>query len=299
MQIYGICILAQTIENFTMKKITILLFLLCVLRVFASEPVFDKQYYECENKWVVLPKKAEDKSYSVGVVYLDRVAGFTFMSLGNVIVDGNGKYLFTPFDITGIIIHRLPERCVALALIPADKIADMKLDTRMEWLDIYRNGENDVDQIVKRGWHFNHVGGSEQAIPILIEGYKKQPHYDGLEFELAYAYNATGKFSEAEKVLMTALKNDPKNYMFMRELGYAYINMEKIADAEKIYNKGISLSDSEHEQSEMAFNMTGVYFTKGDEGNFKKWLKIAKKYTKPGSAYEKPLAELEAKFVKK
>ena len=40
------------------------------------------------------------------------------------------------------------------------------------------------------------------------------PHFEGLEFELAYAYNHLEKYEKAIPILQKALKNNPKDFYF-------------------------------------------------------------------------------------
>ena len=86
-------------------------------------------------------------------------------------------------------------------------------------------------------------------------------------------------------ILEKALKNDSKNYSFYRELGYAYSKLNKLDMAEKTYKKGISLSDSNFEKSEMAVNMAQGYFLIKNKAKFDEWAKITKTYAEKGSQY--------------
>lgn len=273
--------------------LTLIAFALC-LSAGAQESllVFDRQYYQCENKWVALPK-GNDGKYILGVVYLDRQAGFTLNYKGMFTVNEKGIFELDPLDDQTNMIYRLPESYAKVALIPEAKITEMKLDPEPDWLSVYRKGENEVGELVKRGYFFNHVGGSDIAITILEEAYKKEPHAENLEFELSYAYNATEQPEKAITLLNKALENAPKNYMFYRELGYAYIHAGKTEEAEKTYTKGIGIATDATQQAEMAFNMAGAYYTQKNKAKFDQWAPIVKKYAAEDSIYLEYLLKME------
>ena len=47
---------------------------------------------DCENRWVALYHKTEDKDYTYGFVYIDPEAGFTFHISGSFALDAEGRY---------------------------------------------------------------------------------------------------------------------------------------------------------------------------------------------------------------
>ena len=112
-------------------------------------------------------------------------------------------------------------------------------------------------------------------------------HAEGLEFELAYAYNATEQYEKAVSILRVAIENNPNYYFFYRELGYALIRLNKIEEAEETYLIGIKMSDDKFQQSEMAVNMAQAYFNLKNKEKFKEWAKLTKKYADKNSQYVK------------
>lgn len=282
------------------KKITLFVFLIVSLMLHAQDDIlkFDKDYYKCENKWIALPKKEKDSTFMYAFVYLDRSAGFTLSYEGDFLIGQEGKFKSFPKSRDSRIIYRIPDNYALLAIIPDDKIAEMGLPMQPDWLPIYREGENKTEELIRRGYHFNHVGGSDVAIPVLLKAYTKEPHAKGLEFELSYAYNATGQPEKAIEVLDKALKNDPNNFMFLRELGYAYMLLNKPEEAIRIYEKGISLSDDKFQQSEMALNAAGIYYRSKNREKFEEWAKKVKKYADKDSGYYKNILIMESNFDK-
>lgn len=282
-----------------MKKITLLLLAIISFSGFAQDKTYDTEYFRCENKWVLLPNKENDTINNFGFIYLDRSAGFTYDHGGSYYIKDGKEMIVSIQPVTNRIMHRLEPNTVRMQIMPDNIREQLKLPKEPVWLSTYREGEDDTDALVKRGWHFNHVGGSDIAIPLLEKAYLREPHAEGLEFELSYAYNAAERYDEAVKVLDKAIKNDPKNFWFLRELGYSYVHVDKLDQAEKTYKKGIAMSDNKVQQAEMAFNMAGAYYRKTNRKKFDEWLKVAKQYAEKDSPYYKPLEELEATFGKK
>ncbi len=169
----------------------------------------------------------------------------------------------------------------------------MKLPLLPDWLSVYREGENEISQLVRRGFIYNDLGASDLALPILLEAYKTDPHFKSLEFELAFAYNALEQPEKAIHVLESALKNDPENSLFYRELGYSYKHLKNTDKAESIYNKGISISKNDTEKAEMAFNMAGMYYEGKNKKKFDEWAVIVKKYAEKDSVYLQYLTKME------
>ena len=270
--------------------------MLCGGKSFSQESdlVFDKPYYKCENRYITFPQR-EDGSYMLMFLYLDHSAGFTFSYEGTFTIENN-KYIYKAKERESRIIYRIEKNSRLLAIVDDKRIAEMKLPQYPDWLSNYQKGENDTYGQYRRGFIFNDVGASELALPILLKAYAKEPHFKGLEFEIAYAYNALNQPAEAVKILEKAIKNAPKDAMFYRELGYSYKHLKKYADAEKTYKKGIALSDNKVQQAEMAFNMAGAYYEKKDRTKYEEWKTELKKYADENSFYYNEILKMDKIF---
>lgn len=251
-----------------------------------SELKFETNFYDAVNKWVVLPKKSTDTTYTYGFIYMDISAGITFHLGGSFFIDKNNKYIGDAEPGHQMTKKRLDNpNIVKMAVLNNKKMAELNLTKEPDWLVHYKFSEDSVENLKQLGYHFNHVGACEKALLYLNKAYKKEPHYKGLEFEIAYAHNHLGQYDKSIPILEKALKNDSKNYSFYRELGYAYSKLNKLDMAEKTYKKGISLSDSNFEKSEMAVNMAQGYFLIKNKAKFDEWAKITKTYAEKGSQY--------------
>jgi tetratricopeptide (TPR) repeat protein len=275
-----------------MKKIISLFYLVLAIQFSFSQslndkPTFNVNYFDAKDKWVIFPKKDTDSIYPFGFIYLDLQAGFTLNYEGNVVIDKNGKFKLYNKNNDGFTKVRLePYKTANVFIIPDKIIEGFKLSAKPDWLAIYEPSSPESIQTLKDfGYHYNHVGACEKALTFLEKAYKINPHFDGLEFELAYAYNHLGLYEKAIPILDKAISNNPKNYYFFRELGFAYVKQNKIDLAEKTYSKGIKMSDNDFEKSEMALNMTQGYFKSKNRKKFDEWSKITRKYAEPNSQY--------------
>ena len=251
-----------------------------------NELKFETNFYDAVNKWVVLPKKSTDTTYTYGFIYIDISAGITFHLGGSFFIDKNNKYIGDAEPGHQMTKKRLDNpNIVKMAVLNNKKMAELNLTKEPDWLVHYKFSEDSVENLKQLGYHFNHVGACEKALLYLNKAYKKEPHYKGLEFEIAYAHNHLGQYDKSIPILEKALKNDSKNYSFYRELGYAYSKLNKLDMAEKTYKKGISLSDSNFEKSEMAVNMAQGYFLIKNKAKFDEWAKITKTYAEKDSQY--------------
>lgn len=269
-----------------MKTKVLLIALLAFISAKAqTEPLFDKDYFRCENQWVLLPKKATDTAYTTAYLYLDRDAGFSMRLQGSLYKGKSGLWKYSPYDRKSSVIFRIPQEFDRVAVMNPQTLADAGLPTAPDWIWNYREGEDDAPQLVRRGYYYNHVGASDIALPLLEKAYKEDPETEQLMFELSYAYNALDKFDDAIRVLLPAVKKAPKEPLLLRELGYAYAQQLKTTDAEAVYKKGIACSRQPDQQAEMAFNMVGAYFKTGDKKKFAEWGDIMKKYAAKDSAF--------------
>lgn len=285
-------------------KITVLTFILISNIGFAQNNLtslkFDTKYFDAVDKWVAFPKKDIDSTYSYGFIYLDNQAGFTFNyetkfiiekeQLKNIQKDSSSSI--------GFMKYRLEPKTSLVSVLSKVQISDLGLPEAPDWLSIYKEKANEVGYNKNEGYHFNHVGASNLALTPLLKAYEIEPHFDGLEFELSFAYNALNQFENAILVLEKAIEHNSKNFYFYRELGYSYLNLNKVKEAEEIYRKGISASDNDFEKSEMAVNMAQSYFTSRDKKKFDEWAKLTRKYAEKGSRYIQFIDHFEANWDK-
>jgi len=77
------------------------------------------------------------------------------------------------------------------------------------------------------------------------------------------------------------------------------MNLDKIDKAENTYLKGIKMSKSDFEKSEMCVNMAQAYFKIKNEKKFNEWSEKTLKYAKKGSQYVKYIEYFKSEWNKK
>jgi tetratricopeptide (TPR) repeat protein len=260
-----------------------------------TELSFDTKYYNAVDKWIAFPKKVTDTSYSFGFIYLDDTAGFTFDYESKFIKTDNGLQKL-PREFEAALKSRLAESTIDVAVLSDIQVSQLNLPKVPEWLAGYKVNSEEVSYLKNIGFHYNHVGASDLALEPLKKVYEIEPHFAGLEFELAYAYNALHEFSKAIPILERAIENDPTNFLFYRELGFSLKNTDQNSKAEETYKTGIKLTDDKYQKSEMAINMAQSYYLEGNRKKFDEWASITRKYTEKDSNFDKFLDDWDKKF---
>ncbi len=264
-----------------MKKI-LLLAVLWSGYCFGQDLNFDTRFFDAVDKWVAFEKNGDQKEYGYGFIYIDEDAGFTFDYTSDFKITDEG-FENIPREFQGMFKSRLTANTANVHILTDRQIAQLQLPAQPEWLEVYKRNENELSYLVKIGSSYNHVGASINALKPLSQVYAVNPHYEGVEFELAYAYNATENYEKAFEVLTKAIGKDPKNFLFFKELGFASLRMGKIEKAEETYKKGIALSNDNQQKSEMAFNLTHSYFLSKNKSKFDEWEKVTRKYMEKDS----------------
>lgn len=233
---------------------------------------YETEFYDTVDNWIVLPKAQNDSIYNYGFMYIDIHAGITFHYGGNFYFDKNGKLVNKKSEEYQMLKQRLNKpNNMKVHILSENELKKLELDLKPNWLKIYSYDKNKIENLVSEGNFFNHVGACKSALISLEKAYKINPHFEGLEFELSYSYNYLGEFKKAIPILESAIKNDPNNSLFYKELGFAYVKNNQIELAEKAYSKGIEISKSNFEKSEMAVNMTQGYFQIKNKKKYDEW----------------------------
>ncbi len=279
-----------------MKKIFLLLVFITSLSFSQNKQSnfsFDTIFFDAVDKWVVFPNTDSSLVHAYGFIYLDNTAGFTFDFENKLVVLEDGLKNLKRETESGTVKYRLEPNTNKVAILTDEQIKELNLPKVPTWLSAYKEGSNDISYLKNEGYHYNHVGACENALKPLLKAYEMNPHFEGLEFELAYAYNHLEKYEKAIPILQKALKNNPKDFYFFRELGYSYVHLGKIKKAESTYTKGIEISDNDFEKSEMALNMAQAYFKLKNRKKFDQWAKLTRKYAQKNADYVKYIQSFE------
>ncbi|MGO1520541.1 MAG: hypothetical protein ACTHZ1_09635 [Sphingobacterium sp.] len=257
-----------------MIRLCLLLLAICQLAVGQeSSPAFDTKFYDARDRWVLFDKQEGESTYSLGLIFIDPKAGYTFHFEAAVEMrDGHLEKL--PRLDSSAIRTRLDRNTMDVALLSPSQIEALELEDRPEWLQAYRDNQEFISHRVGVGSAMNGAGASHLALPILLNAYQEDPSYPGLKYEIGFAYNATGSFYKAVMILNQAIESDPQSFWYYRELGFALKHLNNLSEAEKAYKKGIELTSDAFQRAEMAINMTQSYFHIKDRAKFDEWKNI-------------------------
>jgi len=277
----------------------------------SSALAFDLRMSDCENRWVVLPKKPGDDSHAYGYIYIDPTAGFTLYVGGGFKLDAAGKYQsmpnplmprsFTLIDKEGKkqeyptnavqMRMRLRENGIVSAL-PRDALAQLGLSDTPEWISHYEDKSSSAVHAVNWGRLYNGFGDSARALSYLEPVFREQPQARGLIFELAYAYNALGRFGDAVALVTSISEQDRKNPNLCKELAFSYLSTKRFREAKEWYLYCLSIEQSTVlVRSEMAFNLSQAYRQLGDGENCKQWMSKAREWAPQGSHLDRRLKQ--------
>ena len=276
------------------------IFILCCQFAFAQKPDtrFNTKFYDAVDKWVVFDKKEGEQSYSLGFIYIDPQAGFTYNYESALQMQGSKVSKLPRLVNDSNIKVRLDRNTFDVLVLTPEQVKSLGLPAEPEWLATYKVNQDFIEARVGIGSAYNAAGASHHALPILQKAYEENPHYPGLEFELAYAYNATQSFYKAVIVLNRAIENDPSNFWYYRELGFSLKHLNNLPEAEKAYRKGFELSTERDQRAEMAINMAQSYFNTKDRVKFDEWKKLVEANADPDSMFMAYIKYFEENWAK-
>jgi tetratricopeptide (TPR) repeat protein len=250
---------------------------------------YDAHMSDCENRWVALYHKPEDRNYTYGFVYIDPQAGFTLHYFGRFTIDADANYHAAPNPLPpgkyGLKI-RLDQNGIA-ALLPARALTQLQLPQKPDWLLYYEDKADAITHKVNWGSFYNGIGDSRRAIDYLEAAYGEKPDAPKVAFELTYAYNALGRPGDAIRVSKDQFRKNPKDELLCREMAFAYLSLKSYKEAAEQYQSCIALCDESEaaraEKSELAMNLSSAYEHLGDMQNRDAWLNKAKSWAPKGS----------------
>lgn len=280
-----------------MKKIFISSLLVLSLSVYSqavSDLKFESNVIDSENSYVALPKKDTETKYSFGFIYFDEMAGYSFRSLGDLIIE-NEKLKVTTDDFhkNSMLTSRIGNFNLKTAKLSNDVVKKLNLESPPKWLEIYNSSKPANEKTLNRASKLNGANFPQLALPKLLQLYNNNYRTEALYFELVYSYNAMGKFAEAEKISAEAIKNKKADDLVKKEYIYALVHQEKLKEADDFLTKNLSTFTTENNKIEAMINTIA---SSAHHSNFtiaEKWLKELK--SQPNiNRYQKNINQLES-----
>lgn len=280
-----------------MKKIFISsLPLFCILSYSQkfSDLKFETTVPDAENHYIVLPVKEGDKSYNLGFMYFDEVAGYTLDYTGELHeVNGILKFKERADAKTSSMKVRIENLAFKSAVVSDEILQKMNLPTQPDWLKIYLSSKPENEKSLRRASLMNGANFPQLALPKLLELYKNNFKTESLYFELAFSYNALGKFADGEKISLEALNNKKADDLVKKEYIYSLVHQDKVKEADDFLSKNISSFKTQNNKIEAIINTIAVSAHNGNLTIAEKWMKELK--SEPNiDRYQKNIQQLES-----
>lgn len=253
-------------------------------------------FFECEDQWVYFKQSSDDSLYHYGFVFLDEQAGFTLNHEGEFKVLPSGRWEALPQDTSRNTKIRLSATHLRVALMSADKRLDLNLPPVPDWLELYKFDTGSVQSLIRRGYHYNHVGASHRALVELLTAYQVDPHAIGLAFELAYAHNHLENYAKAIEVIERSIRYNGNDAMLYRELAYALAGLGNMGQAEITSRAGIEVCNDNENRAEIAVHMATAWYNAGDTKKFKEWAQIVRQFAPADSPFLEHVANYESEL---
>lgn len=257
-----------------------------------SQLKFDTAVTDAENSWVVLPKKDGEAQYSVGVIYFDESAGYSYRVQGSFIEE-NGKLKFVEDeDIKiGSKIVRVGNLGFKTAKLSPELIKQFNLPAQPDWLKSYASSASENEKALNRASKMNGANFPQLALPKLLKLYQNNFKTDQLYFELSFSYNALKDYPNAEKICLEAFKNKISDDLINKEYIYALLNQNKITDADTFLTQKLDSFKNKDYRAESMLNVGAFAAHYKNMDLAKKWLNVLKKENE--ERYKKNVQNLE------
>lgn len=285
-----------------MKKLITSSFFILSLSIFGQkvdELKFESNVIDSENSYVALAKKENTDKYSYGYIYFDEVAGYSFRSLGDLIVENQYlKLVPNESNKTSIMVARIGNFNLKMAIISKEMALKLKLENPPEWIKFYKNSGTEDEQLLNRASILNGSNFPKLALPILLKLQKKDYKSEKFYFELAFSYNALTNFAEAEKVCLEAIKNKKIDDLLRKEYIYSLAFQNKITEGDAFLSNNLNLFKNNDNKLEAMINLVASSAHHDNIVVAKKWLEKLK--NEPNNIkYQKGILQLEGVINKK
>ncbi|MFC7772606.1 tetratricopeptide repeat protein [Flavobacterium sp. GCM10027622] len=234
---------------------------------------FKNKIYECENKWVTYPLKEKDSVYALGYVYIDRDAGFSFHSEKKFKIAKDGKFIPQPKSSISKVISRIQQFDAICAVIPEAKFKELGITSQPVFMKSIVVADESED-LVLRASHYNHIGASLLAIPLLEKAQKINPNAKNLLYELVYSFNDNGDFKKVIGLLQPEISKGNNDPLFYKEFIFALAKEGQLEDATVAFSDMKKITSLKHLDDASYYIMEG-YFVKKDAEKFEEWAKEA------------------------
>lgn len=254
--------------------------------------VFDRHYAEVINQWVAFPSLKNSGVLVAGYVYLDPKEGI-FVQYAKSFEIASDQHL-NDLGIDKNELYRLRlgrAYTYKFALLQPEHCEALKLPTHPDGAAYYQFTEDQRRYL--SGKYLNDDREFERAQPFLEQLYAEQPHYNGLELQLALCYNGQRRYDLTVPVMTKAIENNPSEPLFYKELAFSFINTGMTGMAEKTYQQCLEKTTDKALKCEIGTSLAYFFYLQKREDKFKEWSKVVTDNAETGSQYLILLQQLE------
>ncbi|MCT3939883.1 hypothetical protein HZP52_02445 [Elizabethkingia anophelis] len=256
--------------------------------------IFNKNAVDAENHWVIIkPKDTDTDKATLGFVYYDESGGGYSFRYGGELSYSNNEFQVLPLDNKGsMMITRIGNFSPFLAILPDQRLKDLKIDVVPSWLKGYSLNLSENEAKLRRASSLNGANRPDLALEILQKLYDKGYRTKDVYFELMFSYNALKQYTNASRIGKEAIaKGFSNNELIVKEAAYTAVHTEDWKTAEELAKLAFDFKNQKN-KNEILYNLVYMYFSKGKYDEASKWIEISK--NKMGGDTEKTFRNLDA-----
>jgi tetratricopeptide (TPR) repeat protein len=241
---------------------------------------FDQGVANCENKWFAA--KGKDGTVTLGYVYIDPSAGFTFEHYGQLDSTAGGlRAIKSELYDKARVIHRIEQNFAASCLTEV-QVAALGLPLSPASIKAYKDNRSAGEHHASWASHYNHICASGLALEHVLKAIALGYSSPGLTFEHAYALNALGRFDETVSLLAPAMASGAKTGDLIAELAYARLMRGEYQQAIELYARAIDHNTEKPSTRrwEFASNIAAAYEKLGNTSQRDAWTERSVRYRK-------------------
>ncbi|SEA22700.1 Tetratricopeptide repeat-containing protein [Arachidicoccus rhizosphaerae] len=224
------------------------------------------------DHWVAFPMQ-KDSAYPFGYIYLDIQAGVTLEYAGSFKITKSGDFALVPGSLpkdAGVKIRMEPGPRL-LAFIPGGQFGALKIQKVPSWRKNYDYDSSKPEVLYQLGFTYNAWQQYNKALNYLQRAQQLNPDIQGLNTELAFAYNALYLFDSAELILSKEMKLHPKDDYTTKEYIYTASHNKHIKQAIDAFENMLKIKPGYSYAAESTINIMGFYYLQKDKANFENW----------------------------
>ena len=258
-----------------------------------SNLMFDVHYGDAVQEWVAFPSLKKQGQFVAGYIYVSPQEGIVFHYHSSFHLGTSAEIVPDGIDTQELNRIRLGRAYnFKMARLGEEHRQKLQLPLQPQGF-AYHYVADEIQRYYLTGKALNADREFERAQVVLEKVYEKNPHYSGVELELAYSYNGIRRYDLTITLLTKALENDASQPLFYKELAFAFLNSGMVTMAEKTYQQCLEKTQDKGLKSEIGSSMAYYFYLQKKEEKFKEWRQVVDQNADAGSQYQLFMQQLE------